>query len=70
MPRKFKTGDRVQWSAFGVVGDKGVVQSVIPKRHHAIGGARAAVTVKWDNGHVGTVEDRVLVHIVLMTKEG
>lgn len=61
--RKFKHGDRVQWSAFGVAGDKGTVEKVVPKKRLRVGGAGAVVVVKWDKGHVGAVEDRVLVHI-------
>lgn len=62
MPRKFKTGDRVQIVSFGRKGWTGTVARVWPKKR-PVGGVKATVRVRWDAGGSGTVEDRVLVHI-------
>ena len=59
----FKAGDHVQYVAFSKAGDTGFVQAVFP-RSHIVGGVRARVRVKWNgSGHVGTVDDRVLVKL-------
>ena len=60
--RTFKVGQRVVYDAFGRVGGSGEVVSVSAPRKVAIGGVRARVRVKWDSGHTGTVDDRVLRH--------
>lgn len=56
---RIQVGDRVRWSYLGKQGDTGVVLRVTPKQ--LSGGSAAIVRVRWDsNGHVGSVEDRVL----------
>jgi hypothetical protein len=60
--RTFEAGDVVIWDYLGKTGDTGVVVKVTKKK--LSGGSTAIVRVKWDsNGHIGSVEDRVIRHV-------
>lgn len=55
-------GDRVQYKAFGKVGDTGTVVRVMPVKAVRTGGVRARVRVRWDATKCeSVVDDQVLV---------